>query len=151
MRIITTLLMAALLASTPLLAQTDRGAIRGTVLDPTGAGIPGARVSAENIGTKIRSTVQSLGDGGFTFSSLPPGDYQLLVEAAGFKRAVAAGIAVHIGDTARADVQLEVGNVSESVEVTGSAVLVTPDTAAAGTVMTNKEYDTLPLAASSRV
>src|SRR6476646_1354338 len=151
MRIITNLLVAAWLPGAVLLAQTDRGSIRGSIVDATGAVVPGARVTAENTGTQIRATVLSLGDGGFTFSSLAPGSYQLSVEASGFKKAVVGGVAVHIGDTARADIQLEIGNVSESVEVTGSAVLVTPDTAAAGTIMTNKEYDTLPLAASSRV
>jgi hypothetical protein len=133
-----------------LVSQTNRGSIRGSILDPTGAAIPGAQVHADNVGTRIRTTLTSLGDGGFTFSSLAPGVYQLTVEASGFKKAVASNVVVHIGDTARADIQMEVGNVSESVEVVGSAVLVTPDNAAAGTVMTNKEYDTLPLAASSR-
>ena len=151
MRIMTTVLIAAWLPGAILLAQTDRGAIRGTIVDATGAAVTGAEVVAENTGTQIRVSVLSLADGGFTFSSLPPGAYQVTVEAHGFKKAVVGNVAVHIGDTAHAEIQLEVGNVSESVEVTGSAVLVTPDTAAAGTIMTYKEYDTLPLAASSRV
>src|SRR6185436_13146386 len=139
MRIITLVLAAGLLGCAALIAQTDRGAIRGTILDPSGAGVPGARVHADNDGTKIRTTVLSLAEGGYTFSSLAPGAYHLSVEAAGFKKSVAGNVVVHIGDTARADVQLEVGNVSESVEIVGSAVLVTPDSAAAGTVMTTKE------------
>jgi outer membrane receptor protein involved in Fe transport len=119
-------------------------------MDPTGAAVPGALVHADNVDTNVRTTLTSLPDGGFTFSSLAPGNYQLTVEAAGFKKGVASNVIVHIGDIARADIQLQVGNVSESVEVVGSAVLVTPDSATAGTVMTSKEYDTLPLAASSR-
>jgi hypothetical protein len=151
MRTILSLLVAVLWLSGSLLtAQTNRGAIRGSILDPTGAIVPGALVHADNVDTNVRETLTSSADGGFTFSSLPPGMYQLTVEASGFKKAVASKMAVHIGDTARADIQLQVGNVSESVEVLGSAILISVDSASAGTVMTNKEYDTLPLAASSR-
>lgn len=144
------LLLAVLWLSELVLAQTNRGAIRGSIFDPTGAAVPSATVHADNVDTNVRTSLISQSDGGFTFSSLPPGTYQLTVEAGGFKKAVASNVVVHIGDTARADVTLQVGSNTESVDVMGSAVLVTPDTASAGTVMTTKEYDTLPLAASSR-
>ena len=124
MRSITTLLIAACLAGALLLAQTDRGAIRGSIVDATGAAVPGAQVVAANKGTQIRMTVLSLADGGFTLSNLPPGSYQITVEARGFKKAIADEVSVHIGDTARAEIQLEIGNVSESVEVTGAKSLV---------------------------
>src|SRR5262245_55290349 len=113
------------LSEAVLLAQTSRGAIRGSVIDPSSAAVAGAQVYADNTGTSIRSTAVTEGDGGFTFSSLAPGNYRLTVEVPGFKKAVAAGVVVHIGETARADIQLEVGSVAESVEVTGSAILVT--------------------------
>jgi len=150
MRRLLALLVVVLWLSEAVLAQTNRGAIRGSILDPTGAAVAGAIVHADNVDTNARTTLTSLADGGFSFSSLPPGTYSLTVEVSGFKKAVASNVAVHIGDTARADVRLQVGNMSESVEVVGSAVLITPDSASAGTVMTSKEYDTLPLAASSR-
>ena len=150
MRRLLALLVVVLCLSEAALAQTNRGAIRGSILDPSGAVVAGAIVHANNVDTNVRTTLKSLADGNFSFSSLPPGTYSLTVEVSGFKKAVASNIAVHIGDTARADVQLQVGNTSESVEVVGGAALITPDSSSAGTVMTSKEYDSLPLAASSR-
>ena len=110
MRIITLVLAAGLLGCAALIAQTDRGAIRGTILDPSGAGVPGARVHADNDGTKIRTTVLSLGEGGYTFSSLAPGAYVLSVEAAGFKKSVAGNVVVHIGDMMQVHLPLSIAH-----------------------------------------
>ncbi len=149
LQFVTAVLLSILLAL-PLIAQTNRGAIRGSALDPSGAGIPGVDVQAENVGTGIKTTTRSNETGGFIFLSLQPGSYRLTAELAGFKRAVAENVAVHIGETTRADIQLQLGDISQSVEVSSTAALVTPDTATAGTVITSEEYEKLPLAGSSR-
>ena len=143
--IMTLLVVAWLPGCAVILAQTDRGAIRGSVL-----GLNRRRRARRS------SAGREHGDEDphdcaeprrWRLHVLEPASRHVPVDGRSLRlqeRPWPANVAVHIGDTARADIQLEVGNVSESVEVTGSAVLVTPDTAAAGTVMTNKEYDTLP-------
>jgi hypothetical protein len=75
----------------------------------------------------------------------------LTVEQTGFKKAVLQNVLVHIGETTRADIPLQIGDVSQNVEVLGEAALIAPDTVAATTVLTSREYDNLPLAAVSRV
>ena len=94
---------------TSLVAQTDRGAIKGTVFDPSGGGVPNAHVQARNEGTSILSKDTTNSQGGFTFSALQPGVYEVSAEIAGFKRAVLAGVIVHIGETVRADIPVEIG------------------------------------------
>ncbi len=132
-------------------AQTDRGAIRGSVLDPSGLGVPNAEVQARNQDTSVIARETTNAQGGFTFAALKPGVYEVTATMTGFKRAVAAGVVVSIGETVRVDIPFEIGNISERIDVAGAASLVTPDKAEAGTVLTAKEYDTLPLAAVSRV
>src|SRR5215831_15769046 len=132
-------------------AQTDRGAIRGSVLDPSGAGVPSAEVQARNQDTSDIAHEITNSQGGFTFTALKPGLYEVTATMTGFKRAVASSVVVNIGETVRVDIPFEIGNVLERIDVTGAASLVTPDKAEAGTVLTSKEYDNLPLAAVSRV
>lgn len=131
-------------------AQTGRGEIRGSVLDPSRAAIPGVEVSAEDVGTNVRFTTITADDGGFAFLSLPPSTYRLTAELPGFKRAVAPDVGVHIGEVVRVNLRLEIGEVTETVEVLGSALRIAPDTTAAGTVVTSTEFESLPLAGSSR-
>ena len=130
--------------------QTSRGAVRGTVVDPSGGAIPDAQVHADNTGTNIRTTVATSHDGGYLFVNLTPGTYRITAERTGFKRAVMPNVSVHIGDTTRVDLTLDIGAVTETVEVKASPVAVSPDSATAGTVITSTEFDKLPLAGSSR-
>jgi hypothetical protein len=151
--------MRTLLASTlvvlvpsmalPLLAQVSRGSISGSVVDQSKAAIPGVEVSAEDLGTNARFTAITSGDGAFSFLSLPPSTYQVTAELPGFRRAVVSNVVVHIGEITRVDVMLEIGELTETVQV-GGALRTTPDTAAAGTVVTAAEFERLPLAGSSR-
>jgi hypothetical protein len=137
-------------AAEDLMGQTSRGVLRGTVVDPSGAAVPNAQVHAENVGTNIRTTATTSQDGGYVFVSLPPGTYRVIAESTGFKRGLLNDVIVHIGETTRADLTLDIGALTETVEVTGSAVTITPDSATAGTVITSTEFDKLPLAGSSR-
>jgi len=149
-KILSAMILLLVLPAPPLAAQTSRGSIRGSVLDPSGAGIPNVEVQAENVGTGIRTPTRSNETGGFILVSLQPGTYRITAEAAGFKRSLLENILVHIGDTTRADIRLELGDITQSVEVLGSGALVTPDTATAGTIITSEEFEKLPLAGSSR-
>jgi len=128
-----------------LLAQTDRGTISGNVTDPSGAGIPEAKVSAVQAGTNSTFSTVSTSSGDFTVPSLPVGDYTVRVEREGFKSYVTSGVTITAGGSARVAALLNVGAVSESVEVTASAVQMQTEDAKTSTAVSNKLVDELPL------
>lgn len=72
----------------PVIAQINRGTIKGTVSDPSGAVVAGASVTATNVATSVDSKATADANGGFTIPFLPPGVYQVTVEQPGFKKAV---------------------------------------------------------------
>ena len=146
-----TMIVVGALFAVAAWAQTNSGTIKGTVVDPSGAGVPNVSVQARNVETDIVTKAQTGADGAFTFVSLMPGKYELTIGHTGFKKAVLQSVLVHIGETTRADIPLQIGDVSQNVEVVGEAGLIAPDTVAATTVLTSREYDNLPLAAVSRV
>jgi protocatechuate 3,4-dioxygenase beta subunit len=80
------IVVLATLFVSSLSGQTDRGAIKGTVVDPSGAGVPIAAVEARNQNTSIVVRELTNAQGGFTFSTLRPGEYEVTAELAGFKR-----------------------------------------------------------------
>lgn len=100
-------------------AQTDRGSITGTVLDPAGAAIPNAQVEARNTATGLTYQVATSATGNYTISQLPVGTYQLSVTAPGFKTFIRSDITVQVAGIVRIDPQLEVGAATESITVTG--------------------------------
>jgi hypothetical protein len=137
--------LLALLASAALFAQEFRGTISGSVTDPTGASIPAAKITVteEHTGTKIPTVSDSAGQYAATF--LLPGDYDIVVAAAGFKEAVRKGVHVGAGDHPVIDIKLAVGDVSQSVEVTADASLVNTENASVGQAVTTKEVEELPI------
>src|SRR5262245_44976360 len=98
-------------------AQTDRGIVNGTVVDSTAGAIPGARVTVTHRGTNVTSATETTSTGDFTIPALPVGTYQLRVEKQGFKSAVRSDFVVNAGGTVTINATLEVGAVSESVQV----------------------------------
>jgi outer membrane receptor protein involved in Fe transport len=90
-------------------------------------------------------------EGSFTLANLPPGLYSVSAELSGFKRAVAENVLVNVSETTRVSLSLEVGSVTETVEVQSAAALIRPESAVASTVLTAAEYENLPLAALSRL
>ncbi len=133
----------AAIAGLPMTAQTTSGSIKGTVTDPSGAAVPGVEVQARNEGTSITTRVVTNAEGGFTLLTLPAGAYDVVADAAGFKKTVETGVVVDVGVTTRVDLRLEVGSASERIEVAGTAPVITPDTSEAGTVLTSTEYENL--------
>ena len=127
-------------------AQDTRTAtLVGTVTDSTGALMPGAKVTITNTQTGFVSTGQTNAEGSYYLPYLAVGAYELTVEAAGFKKYLRSGISLRAGEMPRLDVQLEVGGLTESVSITGSAALLETETAVVGMVAEAKALIQLPL------
>src|SRR5688572_20763911 len=99
------------------MAQSDRGTITGTVVDPDGSVVPGASVVAENPENGARYETVTTQTGNYTLVQLPVGTYHLNVELAGFGRFRQEGIRIFVGQTARIDAKLAVGNLAEEINV----------------------------------
>src|SRR5262249_974392 len=120
-RICFALFLMALAESLPLFAQT--ATLSGTVVDPSGAAIPGAKATVATTETGIQRTVQTDDRGRFTIPQLAPGSYQLSVTQQGFETLVRSGIMLVIGQEALVNLTMTVGSVTEQVTVTGEAPL----------------------------
>ncbi len=120
------------------------GDISGTVTDPSGAAIGGATVTATNTATNATRTTISNDVGVYAFPSLPPAVYNLRVEKDGFRGATRT-VELQVQQSARLDFPLVVGQVSESIEVSAQAALLTSENATVGTVIENKRIVELPL------
>ncbi|HYO82669.1 MAG TPA: TonB-dependent receptor, partial [Bryobacteraceae bacterium] len=116
--------LAALLAAAPVSAQVTTATIYGRVLDPSGAGIPQAKVTLLNEGTNTSSSATSDETGDFTVPFLPVGRYSISIEANGFRGQKRTGIELGAGQRVGAEYRLELGNVAEVVEITSSTPLV---------------------------
>ncbi|MBM3765164.1 MAG: carboxypeptidase regulatory-like domain-containing protein [Acidobacteria bacterium] len=128
----------------PSYAQTF-GDISGEVRDSSGAVIAGARVTITNTGTAATREVLSNDAGLYAFPSLAPGVYNLLAEKQGFKTANANGVQIQVQQNARLDLELQVGQVSESIEVSAAAAVLSTENSTVGTVIENKRIVELPL------
>ncbi len=142
-RITASLLVALSLPA--LFAQSERGNITGTVTDPTGAGVSAALVTLVHRDTNATAKVEATTSGEFNFTSLTPGVYRLQIVSSGFKQYVRQNIVLSASATVRVDAQLQLGQVSEQVEVTASVALIQTDDAKVTTQVDNKLVDELPL------
>ncbi|MDQ6704446.1 MAG: carboxypeptidase-like regulatory domain-containing protein, partial [Acidobacteriota bacterium] len=135
-----------------LLAMTcfaqDRGTITGTVTDAAGAAVPGASIKVANPSTGLTQSVSTNNEGSFAVPYLPVGKYTVTAEKIGFRTAEASDITVNVSTTARVDLKLEVGQVSEKIEVTAVAPAVVSERSDLGTVVTTKTINDLPLSLS---
>lgn len=139
------LAVIVLLAASPLTAQQGRGSISGTVTDSTGALVPGVAVTITNVGTQAAFSARTNEAGLYAAPSLAVGQYVVAAEKSGFKTAVAAGIVLQVDQAARVDLQLEVGEVTERVEVQAATPLVDTRSATVGKVVENRRISELPL------
>jgi hypothetical protein len=126
-------------------AQTERGTITGTVSDPAGAVIAGARLSLVNTATGAQYQAATSETGNYTFSQLPIGPYQLTVAVAGFKTYIRQNLNVQAAQTIREDVVLEVGTAAESVTVTAEASMLKTENAELATNVTMARLNNLPI------
>jgi hypothetical protein len=121
------------------------GGLSGEVRDAQGAAVPAAEVSLTNTETNVSRKTITNESGVYSFPSLPPGHYDTRVTKAGFKTATRNGIEIQVQQNARIDFDLLLGSVSETVEVSASAQLLSTENATVGTVIENKRIVELPL------
>jgi hypothetical protein len=127
-------------------AQMITADIVGTVTDPNGAIIPGAKVTIVNTDTQLLRFMSTTNTGDFVFALLPPGKYTVGVEQSGFKAYKVEGISLAAGDRTRVNVQLDLGSATETVSVSSSTVpLLQTDTSTVQNVMNERSVQDLPL------
>lgn len=119
--------------------------LTGTVTDKTGATVADASVTVVNTTTGNERNVHTDGLGNYTIPFLTPGDYRVGVEKQGFRRVNREGVRLEVNQVARLDFVLEVGEVTQAVEVTGAPPLIEADSSAIGQVIETKAIQDLPL------
>jgi len=138
--VVVTLVFVVISTAVSLSAQTaSTSTVTGTVSDKTGATVPNAKVDLEDVDTKATTSVTTGSDGGYTFPSVRPGNYSITVSSKGFRQSVVSSVRVAIGKSALVNVILEVGGVTETVEVrAGTGVeLQTLDASVGGVLDSN--------------
>lgn len=126
-------------------AQVGRAGIFGTVTDSSGGAVANVNVQAVNTATNVATATVTNETGYYALPYLPVGPYRVIVEQAGFKRAVRDGILLQVDQRAQVDIVLEVGNLAESVTVTGEAALVDTGASTIGKVIENRRIQDLPI------
>ena len=137
--------LASLLLAAPVVAQVTTADITGRVLDQNGAAVASATITARNIGTGQERTVQSDQNGNYTLSELPPGTYDISVEAPNFSKAVVKARELNVGTTATLNFDLKPGQITEIVNVTADAMTIETTRSDLGGVVTPIQVENLPL------
>ncbi len=139
-------LVAALTVGFANLAYSQTNAvITGRVTDPSNAPVPGAAVHALNVDKQTDRTATTSEQGYYTFNSLDTGSYQVSVERSGFKSVLRTGVKLDVNESLRLDFALEIGQLSEKIQVSGEVPALETNTAQLGTVMTEEKIADLPL------
>jgi hypothetical protein len=138
--------LALLLMPCMLTAQLDTGSITGTVKDPSGAVISGAKITLTNQATGGKVITQSTATGNYVFSNLTPGTYRIDAESPGFSNYVVQGIAVHVQQVITVDLSMTTGNVQQQVTVTAAPPLLQAQNAAVGQTIQGETVNDMPLA-----
>ena len=128
-----------------LLAQRDLGTITGTITDPQGAAVPNATVTITEDSTGLTTSLQSNESGLFTRPAMKAGTYTVTVEAAGFQKAQQKNVLINPGAPTLVNVTLQVGNATQTVEVTAAAPLLQTETPTIGATLNAGQMSQLPL------
>ena len=136
--------VVVLLFTSAAVAQVSTGSISGSVLDPNGAAVPGARVMAKHTTTGVVTETQSSDAGLYVFPTLAVGPYDITAEKSGFKKLNRASLEVRIATRLDLDLRLEVGDVQQSIDVTGEAPLLETTSAQRGQNLSNELLNKLP-------
>lgn len=140
------LLLGFGLAVVPISGQDFRGAVSGVVTDSSKAALPGVAVTVTNTGTNRAADTVTDGEGRYQVRYLNVGTYKVAAKLDGFKTAVRPTIEVQVGATVTVDLMLEVGAITETVQVVGEAPTLNTTTGVTGQVITSKQIADLPLA-----
>src|SRR5437867_3679335 len=143
-RYIWSIWFVVLLSGLPALAQTQ-ASISGVIHDPSGAVIPGVTITVTNPATNFVRSAISNEAGVYNFPALQPGRYNIKAELPGFRTITQNDVELQIQQSARLDFTLQVGEVSQTVEVSGTAALIATENATVGTVIENKRIVDMPL------
>lgn len=143
--------LAFLALSAAAFAQLDRGSLTGNVKDPSGAAVANAKITATQTATNISSSTTSTDTGDYTLPALLIGNYSVSVEATGFKRAVQRSVDITSGSILRQDFTVELGTVSESVQVTGQATSLETESTRVATNFSTKLIEDLPLVVGGQI
>jgi hypothetical protein len=139
----------ALFVPRTLSGQASAG-ITGTITDSSGAVVPNANVTATNQGTSVAEHTTSSSAGTYSFKGLPPGKYNLSVDATGFKKAVQADVIVEVSKTDTVDVVLAAGATNETVQVTADAIALNTTQPELGSTIEPVVVQALPNEVSGR-
>ena len=132
-------------AAAPLGAQTTLGTIRGLATDPTGAVVPEVRVIVRNMETNITRSAMTGSTGNYEVTQLIPGRYEVTAERDGFKRVVVTNILLETSSTVRADLRMEVGEVTTAVNVEAAAPVINTEGAEVAVVRGNEVIQRMPM------
>ena len=139
------LLLFLVAISAPARGQTPSGEISGTVVDTSGLAVPGVTITLTNPATNVVRTVQTNESGLYVIAAIPPGTYDVKAELSGFGTVERKSIVVQVGSANRIAFTLQVGTLSETVEVTAGSPLIQTENAAISTVIENRVIVELPL------
>jgi len=142
--------LVAMLCASLAFSQAVNSTVLGTVTDSSGAVVAGAKVTLTEADTNVSHTGQTNESGNFVFPDQPPGNYLVTVEMAGFKKGERRNIALLVNTTERVDIQLQPGEISETIEVTGAAPVLQTDRADTGRNIDTMVVSELPVLVSNR-
>ncbi len=126
-------------------AQSSTTSLRGTVTDSSGASVAKADVTLSNPERALERTTKTGAEGGFEFLQIPPGVYRLTVQMTGFRKFEQPGIQLLVNTPATANVKLEIGTTSETIEVTGETTVVNTTDASIGNAFNENQIKALPM------
>jgi len=141
----TSLVGIVVLASAAMYAQTSTGSLSGSVTDPNGAVVPGAKVTATSTTTGGKLEMMTTDAGLYVFPAVPVSTYNITVEKTGFKKLNRTNIEIRIAQRQDLDLRLEVGDVQQTVEVSAEAPLLETSSPERGQQLSQKFMDNLPL------
>ena len=132
-------------------AQLNRATLTGVVSDPTGAAIVNSKITAIHVATNTTFSTATTEAGNYTLPALNIGEYRVEVEAPGFKRTVREGITLDSGASIRLDFVMELGAVTEAVQVNARAVSLETESTRVATSLTSKLVEDLPLVVAGQI
>ncbi|HEU0120532.1 MAG TPA: TonB-dependent receptor [Bryobacteraceae bacterium] len=145
MKLKSKLVLGALCAAALLPAQQITGTVTGIATDPSGAVLPGVQVRVTNLQTSVARETNTDASGAFSVPFLPAASYSLTATAKGFRTFQVDSFVLQVGQTARLDLALQLGDVSQTLSVSGSAVALQTESASVGAVINAEKIVDLPL------